>query len=30
FAAHERQIRRSVHTAASTYATPAREPVSVG
>ena len=30
FAAHERQIRRSVHTAASADTAPAREPVSVG
>ncbi len=30
FAAHERQIRRSVHAAASADTTPAREPVSVG
>ena len=30
FAAHERLIRRSVHTAASAETTPAREPVSVG
>jgi hypothetical protein len=30
FAAHERLIRRSVHTAASAETTPVREPVSVG